>query len=158
MKVIEMGCLQLADGMVGMLIEATREELKSLRYNLLYENVRVEPCQEKPVAKKARSVKPADSQSCSTNFDRFRDAGFGVAYATFVQETRAKTDPPKTIMASEKLYTDFICWLFEKTKGVKNGHQVEADGQRRLPEGVSQDGGGEAPRDLGVEEAAQAPE
>lgn len=40
MKVIEMGNLGLADGMVGLLIEASKKELQGMA-NLLYEDVKV---------------------------------------------------------------------------------------------------------------------
>ena len=111
MKVIEMGCLQLADGMVGILIEATKDELKRIGSNLLYKDVTVVPELDPPPPEKKPAVRRNISPTC-----------------------------------------------FEQTKEDQHGHQVEADVQRRLPEGVSQDGGGEAPRDIGVEEAAQAPE
>lgn len=46
MKVIEMGNLGLADGMVGLLIEASKTELQKMA-NLLYEDVKVASVNEK---------------------------------------------------------------------------------------------------------------
>ena len=61
MKVIEMGNLGLADGMTGLLIEASRNELQGMA-NLLYEDVKVVSVNAKKSKDEIQSGKYFDGQ------------------------------------------------------------------------------------------------
>ena len=59
-----MGCLQHADGMVGILIEATRDELRRIDRNLMYQNVSVVPEPDPPASGKKPAVRRKSSPTC----------------------------------------------------------------------------------------------